>query len=574
MTEDHIRQDTTKIAYEYDANNNRLKTVLPSGDSIRYFYYGTGHLSGIKLNKQLISEMERDDLHREISRSQGRLNGRYYYDDMGRLVQQQAGLANQQNAVQIDRTYGYDELGHLSQTRTYFPHKPFDAPQQTQYQYDNLGRIAKADSQGHSQHFYFDPASNLINDPTEKVIDNRVVNYRGIRFTYDSLGNLVECQAANGDYQRYTYDLKNRLVQADVRDRYKAESWVYEYDPLGRRVAKSKLNKQGEQQLHTQFIWDGSHLVQEIRTGNHQQNAEKTDRTFTYIYSEPGSYEPLAQCYKEDDNAEHTVNYFHCDQIGIPREMTDSDGKLIWKGRYDAWGSLIRDSYRETASDSHQPFRLQNQYFDEETGLHYNFFRYYEPVLGRFITQDPIKLAGGNNLYRFEGTVQNQTDPLGLFAPALAAPLLLEGLAYVGTAMVGILVAAGIMDAKKAYDKAQTKTESISRVGRCNDPCSQYPSKDIARKIALQTAGIPVTSVPIAQNRVLGWEQYMYKSTKVNGAPLIVSHHPADLIHPCPHWHVGTAKMDNYNKVQKRNNGDGTFSWKYYKDYPTIEHRN
>ncbi len=51
--------------------------------------------------------MERDDLHREISRSQGRLNGRYYYDDIGRLVQQQAGLANQQNTVQIDRTFTY-----------------------------------------------------------------------------------------------------------------------------------------------------------------------------------------------------------------------------------------------------------------------------------------------------------------------------------------------------------------------------------------------------------------------------------------------------------------------------------
>ncbi|ACS96696.1 type IV secretion protein Rhs [Aggregatibacter aphrophilus NJ8700] len=462
-----------KIAYEYDANNNRLKTVLPSGDSIRYFYYGTGHLSGIKLNSQLISEMERDDLHREISRSQGRLNGRYYYDDMGRLVQQQAGLANQQNAVQIDRTYGYDELGHLSQTRTYFPHKPFDAPQQTQYQYDNLGRIAKADSQGHSQHFYFDPASNLINDPTEKVIDNRVVNYRGIRFTYDSLGNLVECQAANGDYQRYTYDLKNRLVQADIRDRYKAESWVYEYDPLGRRVAKSKLNKQGEQQLHTQFIWDGSHLVQEIRTGNHQQNAEKTDRTFTYIYSEPGSYEPLAQCYKDGDNAEHTINYFHSDQIGIPREMTDSDGKLIWKGRYDAWGSLIRDSYRETASDSHQPFRLQNQYFDEETGLHYNFFRYYEPVLGRFITQDPIKLAGGNNLYRFEGTVQNQTDPLGLFAPALLLAPELIALGKAALITLGVLaVGAAVEETVKNRARASTqaKTESTSKCKKC-PPC-------------------------------------------------------------------------------------------------------
>ncbi|OBY54826.1 bacteriophage T4 gp5 trimerisation domain-containing protein, partial [Aggregatibacter aphrophilus] len=462
-----------KIAYEYDANNNRLKTVLPSGDSIRYFYYGTGHLSGIKLNKQLISEMERDDLHREISRSQGRLNGRYYYDDMGRLVQQQAGLANQQNAVQIDRTYGYDELGHLSQTRTYFPHKPFDAPQQTQYQYDNLGRIAKADSQGHSQHFYFDPASNLINDPTEKVIDNRVVNYCGIRFTYDSLGNLVECQAANGDYQRYTYDLKNRLVQADIRDRYKAESWVYDYDPLGRRIAKSKLNKQGEQRLHTQFIWDGSHLVQEIRTGNHQQNAEKTDRTFTYIYSEPGSYEPLAQCYKDGDNAEHTINYFHCDQIGIPREMTDSDGKLIWKGRYDAWGSLIRDSYRETASGSHQPFRLQNQYFDEETGLHYNFFRYYEPVLGRFITQDPIGLAGGVNLYRFEGAVQNQTDPLGLFAPALllAPELIVLGKAALITLGV-IAVGAAVEETVKSRARASTqaKTESTSKCKKC-PPC-------------------------------------------------------------------------------------------------------
>ena len=90
---------------------------------------------------------------------------------------------------------------------------------------------------------------------------------------------------------------------------------------MGRRIAKSKLNKQGEKQLHTQFIWDGSHLVQEIRTGNHQQNAEKTDRTFTYIYTHPDSYEPLAQCYKESENAQHTVNYFHCDQIGEPRKI-------------------------------------------------------------------------------------------------------------------------------------------------------------------------------------------------------------------------------------------------------------
>ena len=189
---------------------------------------------------------------------------------------------------------------------------------------------------------------------------------------------------------------------------------MYDYDPLGRRIAKSKLNKQGEKQCHTQFIWAGSHLVQEIRKGNHQQNAEKTDRTFTYIYTHPDSYEPLAQCYKESENAQHTVNYFHCDQIGVPREMTDSQGKLLWKGRYDAWGQLIHDSNRHAQRTTHQPFRLQNQYFDQETGLHYNFLRYYEPALGRFITQDPIGLMGGMNVYQFAENIQIWVDPLGL----------------------------------------------------------------------------------------------------------------------------------------------------------------
>ena len=108
------------------------------------------------------------------------------------------------------------------------------------------------------------------------------------------------------------------------------------------------------------------------------------------------------------------MNYFHCDQIGVPREMTDSQGKLIWKGRYDAWGQLIHDSNRHAQRTTHQPFRLQNQYFDQETGLHYNFLRYYEPALGRFITQDPIGLAGGDNFYFYAKNTLSWVDILGL----------------------------------------------------------------------------------------------------------------------------------------------------------------
>ncbi|WP_225791936.1 RHS repeat domain-containing protein, partial [Aggregatibacter aphrophilus] len=277
---------------------------------------------------------------------------------------------------------------------------------------------------------------------------------------------------------------------------------------------------------------------------------EKTDRTFTYIYSEPGSYEPLAQCYKEDDNAEHTVNYFHCDQIGIPREMTDSDGKLIWKGRYDAWGSLIRDSYRETASDSHQPFRLQNQYFDEETGLHYNFFRYYEPVLGRFITQDPIGVRGGSNLYFFAPSAQMWSDSLGLSAVQVAKGVL--SFIATDTAIVEPTdvawpkwVAYGILAALAVGVIALSESETC--IGKCEEQkpkrCKE-PTFDnikevtrntpyytlqksvsipaVARYTALIESGSPAPAVKMDGNTIVDGNHRMVAGLLCNKVPLAI----------------------------------------------------
>ena len=92
--------------------------------------------------------------------------------------------------------------------------------------------------------------------------------------------------------------------------------------------------------------------------------------------------------------------------------MTDKDGNLVWFGNYTGWGRL-KEETRVTDS-AYQPFRLQNQYADRDTGLHYNFFRYYEPDAGRFVNQDPIGLLGGENLYAFAANVQAWIDPLGL----------------------------------------------------------------------------------------------------------------------------------------------------------------
>ena len=93
--------------------------------------------------------------------------------------------------------------------------------------------------------------------------------------------------------------------------------------------------------------------------------------------------------------------------------MTDKDANLLWYGEYTAWRRLKKDEW--VYKDAHQPFQLQNQYYDEETGLHYKLMRYYDPDAGRFVNQDPIKLKGRNNLYQFAPNVQGWVDIFGLY---------------------------------------------------------------------------------------------------------------------------------------------------------------
>ena len=398
-------ENLVAYCFNYDPMNRLNVEIGFDNRETVYHYYGSGHLSAIKFNDRLITDITRDKLHREVSRTQGKLVTAFKLDAIGRLEEQLATLEQQtaqttQQAL-VNRYYRYDETGNLIQSR--------DLRMGNQdYYYDKLGQLTMTGNEV----FAFDPAHNLIERESEKRLNNQLHEYQGVTYHYDEFGNLSQRKRNNGEVQTYSYNARDRLIKAVIqRPNQKAETWHYQYDVLGRRMIKVR-SKNGEflSETKTQFIWDGSHLVQEI---NH-----KTDRTFSYIYSHPNSYEPLAQIctgYKgegtqSETNAQH-IHYFHCDQIGAPREMTDEAGNLLWYADYKGWGG-IREAHN--LKDAHQPFRLQNQYIDEETGLHYNLFRYYDPHIGRFTQQDPIGLAGGNNLYRFEGTVQNQVDPFGL----------------------------------------------------------------------------------------------------------------------------------------------------------------
>ena len=251
-----------------------------------------------------------------------------------------------------------------------------------------------------------------LSDGLNAVPDNRLKTYNGTTYYYYyDLGNLIHRELADGEVQNYFYDLHDQLVKAEIfkKDGTK-ETWAYSYDALGRRIGKGRLkNEEVSDGLEeeTGFVWDGSHLLQEVRP----------DGRYTYIYTDPDSYEPLAQVRNRtnrEGESKQEINYFHCDQIGIPREMTDKDGNLLWFGDYYGWGKLKSET--NVTGTTHQPFRLQNQYCDLETGLHYNFLRYYEPSSGRFINQDPIKLFGDANLYFFATNSQIWIDPYGLWS--------------------------------------------------------------------------------------------------------------------------------------------------------------
>ena len=161
---------------------------------------------------------------------------------------------------------------------------------------------------------------------------------------------------------------------------------------------------------HLHYVYDKIGRIQEARNS-------QTGRSETFafdpahnILSDKAS-EGKGKGSNNQDEAQYLA-YFHTDHIGIPREMTDIHGNLLWYGEHTAWGRLKKNE--RVYKNTHQPFRLQNQYYDRETGLHYNLMWYYETEAGRFVNQDPIRLWGGENLYQFAPNMQSWIDPLGL----------------------------------------------------------------------------------------------------------------------------------------------------------------
>ncbi|WP_415640284.1 RHS repeat-associated core domain-containing protein, partial [Pseudomonas gessardii] len=110
--------------------------------------------------------------------------------------------------------------------------------------------------------------------------------------------------------------------------------------------------------------------------------------------------------------------HYQLDHLGTPQELTNAQGKIVWSAHYLAYGQIARLDVGTVDN----PLRFQGQYFDQESGLHYNRHRYYNPDNGRYLTPDPVKLAGGVNGYLYVPNPTGWVDPLGLTCKAGNCP--------------------------------------------------------------------------------------------------------------------------------------------------------
>ena len=187
---------------------------------------------------------------------------------------------------------------------------------------------------------------------------------------------------------------------------------TFKYDALGRRIEKTFNGR-----VH-RYLWDGDVVLHEWEYDETERpqpivaengevsfdRPEPMDNLVTWVYDTDG-YVPAA---KLVNGKRYGIV---SDYIGRPVQAYDEHGTLVWQADYDIYGNLLNLK----GDRKFVPFRQLGQYEDEETGLYYNRFRYYDPNTGGYIRQDPIRLVGNNpTLYAFVKDVNTEVDVFGL----------------------------------------------------------------------------------------------------------------------------------------------------------------
>lgn len=255
----------------------------------------------------------------------------------------------------------------------------------TTYSYDRAHRPIEELPPGRQpSRVQYDAAGNLVAQPgLHEVmigIGNRLRVAKGNRFSYDERDRLSE-RLGPTSTTHFMYNELDMLCRCEMN----GEVWTASYDALCRRVQKTWRGRT------TTYYWDDFRLAAEVR---HEGSVR------IYVYVDEAALVPflfIEYASLDADPSSGEPYYVYSNQIGVPTRVADREGNLAWSARLSAYGTAEIDP----ASRIEMPLRFPGHYFDDETGLHYNRFRYYSPELGRYLQVDPLGQAGGINLYAY-----------------------------------------------------------------------------------------------------------------------------------------------------------------------------
>jgi RHS repeat-associated protein len=268
----------------------------------------------------------------------------------------------------------------------------------TKYRHDAAHRIVEEiPPDAAPRRFEHDASGNLVKQPglTDVVVGdcNRLKEANGDLFNYNNRGLLVERKGLTRTV-RYEYDDLDMLVRCDIN----GEPWTATYDGLCRRAQKTWRGQT------TTYYWDDFRLAAEVR---HDGSCR------IYIYADGTALAPflfIEYAGLDADPESGKRYYVFTNQVGAPTRVEDDSGRPCWSAQLDPYGQARVDP----KSTIEMPLRFPGHYCDDESGLHYNRFRYYSPELGRYLQWDPAGQLGGFNLYAYVQNPLTRVDIDGL----------------------------------------------------------------------------------------------------------------------------------------------------------------
>ncbi|MFJ5712816.1 DUF6531 domain-containing protein, partial [Streptomyces sp. NPDC093105] len=413
-----LRSETVngrELSFDHDALGRRVGRTTPAGAVSSWTYDAAGRPVALTTSGRTIG-FRRDLAGREVERHIGdHVSLANAFDTVGRLVDQRV-MGRGRRGIQR-RSYSYRADGHVVGVQDLLGgSRRFDL--------DTMGRITAVRAEGWSETYAYDAAGNQTtaswpaSHPGQEAVGaraftgTRVVRAGQVRYEHDAQGRTVLRQKARlshkPDTWRYTWDAEDRLTSVVTPD---GTVWRYLYDPLGRRIAKQRLADDGRTVAEeVTFTWDGATLCEQTSRSEH------LPRPVALTWDHDG-LRPLAQTERRlaadgasQDAVDERFYAIVTDLVGAPAELVDEAGDLAWRTRGTVWGATAWAA----TSTTYTPLRFPGQYYDPETGLHYNFHRHYDPETARYLSTDPLGLDPAPNPVAYVDNPLTASDPLGL----------------------------------------------------------------------------------------------------------------------------------------------------------------